>query len=131
MWDSEERRMDVSTEPGATEHVASVGDLRLSYTMRGAGEPVVLIHAGVLADWFWPLLHEGSLADRYQLVSYHRVNYGNSSRGRAPVSVAQQAGTASICSDTWESRGRTWWGTRRARRLRCSWPTTRQRSSTR
>jgi pimeloyl-ACP methyl ester carboxylesterase len=83
--------MHVPTEPEAAGSVASVGNLRLSYTVRGAGEPVVLIHAGVLADWFWPLLHEPALIQRYQLVSYHRVNYGNSSRGCWPVSVAQQA----------------------------------------
>lgn len=75
----------------AVSAVAEVGDLRLSYSMRGAGEPVVLIHAGVLADWFWPLLHEPALTDRYQVVGYHRVNYGKSSHGRAPVSVAEQA----------------------------------------
>ena len=79
--------MDASAAPA----VAIVDDLRLSYTVRGTGEPVVLIHAGVLADWFWPLLHEPLLMDRFRLVSYHRVNYGSSSRGRAPMSVAQQA----------------------------------------
>jgi pimeloyl-ACP methyl ester carboxylesterase len=71
--------------------VATVGDLRLSYMVCGAGEPVVLIHAGVLADWFWPLLREPMLTDRYQLISYHRVNYGRSTHGCQSASVAEQA----------------------------------------
>jgi pimeloyl-ACP methyl ester carboxylesterase len=71
--------------------VADLGDVQLSYTVRGTGEPVVLIHAGVLADWFRPLLGSTALTDRYQLIAYHRVNYGASSHGHCPVSVSQQA----------------------------------------
>ena len=79
--------MGAMTLPG----VATVGDLRLSYSVCGTGEPVVLIHAGVLADWFWPLLHEPILTDKYRLVGYHRVNYGQSTHGTETASVAQQA----------------------------------------
>src|SRR6187402_664105 len=77
--------------PSAAPGVAAVGDLRLSYSVCGTGEPVVLIHAGVLADWFWPLLHQPTLTDRYQMISYHRVNYGNSSHGCGLVNVTRQA----------------------------------------
>ncbi len=69
--------------------VAAVGEVRLSFTVRGVGEPVVLIHAGVLADWFWPLLEQPTLTNRYRLIAYHRVNYGRSSHGHQPVSVAR------------------------------------------
>src|SRR5581483_1531459 len=59
--------------------------------MRGAGEPVVLMHAGVCADFFKPLVEEPGLADHYRLVRYHRVGYAGSSRVTGPVSIAQQA----------------------------------------
>jgi len=37
----------------------------------GAGEPVLLI-SPVIADGFLPLLAEPALADRYQLIRYHK-----------------------------------------------------------
>jgi pimeloyl-ACP methyl ester carboxylesterase len=74
------------------DRVALDGGVELEYEVRGAGEPVVLIHAGVCADWFRPLLAEPALADRHRLVSYHRAGYAGSSRIAGPVSIAQQAG---------------------------------------
>jgi pimeloyl-ACP methyl ester carboxylesterase len=65
--------------------------IELEYEVRGDGEPVVLVHAGVFADWFKPLLEEPVLASRYRLVRYHRVGYAGSSRVAGPVSIAQQA----------------------------------------
>jgi pimeloyl-ACP methyl ester carboxylesterase len=69
---------------------ASLGGVQLEYRTVGAGEPVVLVHAGVFADWFEPLLKEPSLS-RYCLVTYHRVGYAGSSHVTGPVSIAQQA----------------------------------------
>lgn len=69
---------------------ASLGGVELEYRTVGAGEPVVLVHAGVFADWFEPLLKEPSLS-RYCLVTYHRVGYAGSSHVAGPVSIAQQA----------------------------------------
>src|SRR5688572_14299462 len=69
---------------------ASLGGVELEYRTVGAGEPVVLVHAGVFADWFEPLLEEPSLS-RYCLVTYHRVGYAGSSHVAGPVSIAQQA----------------------------------------
>ena len=65
--------------------------ITLAYTVRGSGEPVVLIHAGMFADWFAPLLSEATLTDRYRVISYHRVNYGASSHVPGPTSIADQA----------------------------------------
>jgi pimeloyl-ACP methyl ester carboxylesterase len=64
--------------------------ITLAYTVRGSGEPVVLIHAGMFADWFAPLLAEATLTDRYRVISYHRVNYGASSHVPGPTSIADQ-----------------------------------------
>jgi pimeloyl-ACP methyl ester carboxylesterase len=65
--------------------------VELEYSVRGTGEPVVLVHAGLFADWFQPLLKEPALADRYRVVSFHRVGYAGSSRVPGRVSVARQA----------------------------------------
>ena len=63
---------------------ADLGGVVLEYETRGAGEPVVLVHAGICADWFKPLLEEPALAGRYRLLSYHRVGYAGSSRVAGP-----------------------------------------------
>lgn len=70
---------------------ANVDGLELEYEIRGSGEPVVLVHAGIFADWFKPLVDEPVLTGRYRVVSYHRVGYAGSSRVAGPVSIAQQA----------------------------------------
>ena len=70
---------------------ATVGGVTLDYATWGAGEPVVLVHAGIFADWFKPLLGEPALTGRHRVVSYHRVGYAGSSRVAGPVSIAQQA----------------------------------------
>lgn len=41
---------------------AALGGLELEYEIRGAGEPVVLVHHGAGADWFNPLLEEPVLS---------------------------------------------------------------------
>jgi pimeloyl-ACP methyl ester carboxylesterase len=54
-------------------------------------EPVVLVHAGVFADWFKPLLEEPALTGRHRVVRYHRFGYAGSSRVAGAVSIAEQA----------------------------------------
>jgi pimeloyl-ACP methyl ester carboxylesterase len=70
---------------------AALESVELEYEIRGAGEPVVLVHAGIFADWFRPLVDEPALTDRYCVLSYHRIGYAGSSRPTAPVSIADQA----------------------------------------
>jgi 3-oxoadipate enol-lactonase len=70
---------------------ATVDGVTLDYATRGTGEPVVLVHAGIFADWFRPLLGEPALIGRHRVLSYHRVGYAGSSRVTGPVSLAQQA----------------------------------------
>src|SRR5215813_10323891 len=74
----------------------AVMDFELEYSLIGAGDPVVLIHAGVCADWFKPLLSERMLTDNYLVLSYHRVGYGRSSRLEGSVSIADQAKHCSL-----------------------------------
>jgi pimeloyl-ACP methyl ester carboxylesterase len=70
---------------------APLDGVDLDYEIRGEGEPVVLAHAGVLPDWFEPLMSEPALVERYRLVRYHRVGYAGSTRLTRPVSLAEQA----------------------------------------
>lgn len=71
--------------------LTQVGDVTLSYVQQGDGEPVMLVHAGVLTDWFRPLFAEPALADRYRLIGYDRANYGASSHVAGPLSVRDHA----------------------------------------
>jgi pimeloyl-ACP methyl ester carboxylesterase len=70
---------------------APVDGVELEYEVLGAGDPVVLIHAGVCADWFGPLLAEPALLDSYRVVSYHRAGYAGSERVDGQLSIARQA----------------------------------------
>ena len=70
---------------------AAIDGLELEFESRGSGEPVVLVHAGIFAHWFAPLLDQPALTTRYRVVSYHRVGYAGSSRAEGPVSIADQA----------------------------------------
>jgi pimeloyl-ACP methyl ester carboxylesterase len=54
----------------------------------------VLFISSVLADGFTPLLTEPALADRYQLISYHRRGWVGSTPTPAAVSVADHAADA-------------------------------------
>jgi pimeloyl-ACP methyl ester carboxylesterase len=70
---------------------AIIDDIKLEYEVAGLGEPVVFIHGALIADSFRPLLTESALVKHYRLITYHRRGYMGSSRGHAPISIAQQA----------------------------------------
>jgi pimeloyl-ACP methyl ester carboxylesterase len=68
--------------------------IELECDMAGSGEPVLFIHASLLADGFQPLLTEPSLRDHYRLVRYHRRGTAGSAHTEGPVTVADQAADA-------------------------------------
>jgi pimeloyl-ACP methyl ester carboxylesterase len=70
---------------------APLEGVEIEYQVRGTGEPVVFVHAGVFAEWFEPLLKEAALRARYRLITYHRVGYAGSARVTGAVSIGQQA----------------------------------------
>ncbi len=70
---------------------AAAGGVELAYEVAGDGEPVVLIHAGVCADWFQNLPNEPALAAAHRLIRYHRAGYASSGRADGPLSIRQQA----------------------------------------
>jgi 3-oxoadipate enol-lactonase len=69
---------------------ANVGDIELEYEERGSGEPIVLMHAGLCAEWFEPLVHEPALAP-YRLIRYHRAGYAGSSHPWGELSISDNA----------------------------------------
>jgi pimeloyl-ACP methyl ester carboxylesterase len=72
---------------------ASVNGVELEYEVTGSGEPVLLI-SPVLADGFAPLVLEPALADRYQLIRYHKRGWVGSTHTPPPVGVADHAADA-------------------------------------
>jgi len=53
-----------------------VGDTEIEYSERGAGEPLLLVHAGVFADWFTPLAASPAL-DGFRIIRVRRAGYGS------------------------------------------------------
>ncbi|MDQ3349994.1 MAG: alpha/beta hydrolase [Acidobacteriota bacterium] len=72
---------------------AHVNGVELEYEVTGSGEPVLLI-SPVVADGFRPLLSERVLADRYQLITYHKRGWVGSTHTPAPVTIADHAADA-------------------------------------
>ena len=70
---------------------APVDGLELEYEVRGAGEPVVLIHAGVIAGFFAPLIEQPALVGAYRVVRHHRAGYAGSDRVEGPLPFTGQA----------------------------------------
>jgi len=70
--------------------IATVNGIEIEYEVTGSGEPVLLI-SPVIADGFLPLVAEPALADRYQLIRYHKRGWVGSSHTDGPVSVVDHA----------------------------------------
>jgi pimeloyl-ACP methyl ester carboxylesterase len=78
--------------------IAKVNGVELEHEVVGSGEPVLLI-SPVLADGFLPLLSEPALADRYQLIRYHKRGWVGSTHTPPPVSIADHAADATALLD--------------------------------
>jgi pimeloyl-ACP methyl ester carboxylesterase len=70
---------------------APIDGIELEYELRGTGEPVVLIHAGVCADFFAPLIEQRAFTDRHTVLRYHRTGYAGSDRLPGAVGFERQA----------------------------------------
>jgi pimeloyl-ACP methyl ester carboxylesterase len=73
-----------------------VDGVELEYQSMGAGTgpPVLLIHGSHVAEAMQPLAEEPALADRYQLIRYHRRGFAGSTHAEGPVSLGRQAADA-------------------------------------
>src|SRR6266516_5911898 len=90
-------RPDLGSRGGVMDR-ANVNGLELEYEVRGVGEPVLLIDM-LIADCFVPLLSEPSLADRYQLIRYHKRGWVGSTHTPPPVSIEDHAVDAAALLD--------------------------------
>ena len=68
--------------------------VEIEYEVVGTGEPALLIHGSVLSDGGKPLMSAPALADRYQLIRYHRRGYAGSTHPVEPVGIGEQASDA-------------------------------------
>ena len=76
---------------GAAMDRKALNGVELAYEIAGSGDPLVLIHAGVCADFFAPLAGEAALAERFRVLRYHRPGYGESPALDGPVSISDHA----------------------------------------
>jgi pimeloyl-ACP methyl ester carboxylesterase len=81
----------------------------------GAGEPLLLIHGGVIGDAYKPLLSESSLTSRYRVIQYHRRGYCGSSRPPRPFTIPEQAQDAlailrRVCGESAHVAGHSYGG---------------------
>lgn len=70
---------------------ATLNGAAIEYEVQGSGDPLVLIHGAILADAFFPLLHEPDLTSHHRVISYHRRGFAGSDRAHAPFLIPQQA----------------------------------------
>ncbi|MBV8945744.1 MAG: benzoate-CoA ligase family protein [Solirubrobacterales bacterium] len=73
---------------------ARLTESELEYEIKGAGEPVLLIHGSHVARSFVPLLEQKVLTDEYMLIRYHRRGWLGSSSPEGELSIARQAADA-------------------------------------
>ena len=71
----------------------TVNGVELEYEAIGSGEPVLLI-SPVIADGFLPLLSQPALAERHQLIRYHKRGWAGSTHTPPPVSIGDHAADA-------------------------------------
>jgi len=65
--------------------------VELEYEEAGSGEPVVLLHGGLLCRENEPLVREAALTDRYRVVNYHRRGFGGLKRPEGKATIADQS----------------------------------------
>ena len=82
---------------GEGDRIHLAGDVE--YSDRGSGEPIVLIHAGVFADWFVPLAASPSL-DGFRVVRVRRAGYSERTRPSTHLSIGAHAKHCATLLDT-------------------------------
>ncbi len=77
-----------------------VGDTEFAYSERGAGDPLLLVHAGVFADWFAPLAASPALAD-FRIIRVRRAGYGSNAPA-SHLTIRDHAGHLAALADLLE-----------------------------
>jgi pimeloyl-ACP methyl ester carboxylesterase len=87
---------------GAAMDHRALNGVELAYEIAGSGDPVVLIHAGVCADFFAPLADEAVLAERFRVLRCHRPGYGERPALDGRVSISDHAAHCAALLDELE-----------------------------
>lgn len=69
----------------------NVDGVNLESDTQGAGESVLLIHGGIFADGFFPLLSGPAIAGNYRVISYHRRGFAGGTHAKDSIAIGQQA----------------------------------------
>ncbi len=70
---------------------ASLEGVELEYAVEGSGEPVFLVHGGVLADYLSLVRGEPTLTKQYRMISFSRRGFGGSTHHTGAFSIPEQA----------------------------------------
>jgi pimeloyl-ACP methyl ester carboxylesterase len=70
---------------------ASVNGVELEYEVQGKGEPVILVHGGLLCDEMTPLVREPALTSQFRVINYHRRGFAGSTQTQGRAVIADQA----------------------------------------
>ena len=73
---------------------ARVNGVELEYEVRGTGEPIILLHGGLLTDENTPLLLEPVLTDGHQVINYHRRGFAGSEHPPGHAQISDQVADA-------------------------------------
>ena len=86
--------------PSATEvmHRLPVEDAEIEFSERGSGEPVVLVHAGVFADWFAPLA-SAPVLDGFRVIRLRRAGYVSGAAPTRHLMLSDHAGHVAALLD--------------------------------
>jgi pimeloyl-ACP methyl ester carboxylesterase len=68
----------------------AVDDTEIEFSERGTGEPVLLVHAGVFADWFAPLATAPAL-DGFRVIRMRRAGYVSGAAPTRHLTLADHA----------------------------------------
>jgi pimeloyl-ACP methyl ester carboxylesterase len=72
---------------GGSMQTAVLDGVSLEYEVRGCGDPIALIHCGLFAENYLPLMNHPALAS-HRLVRYRRRGYGANSKPAGRVTIA-------------------------------------------
>jgi pimeloyl-ACP methyl ester carboxylesterase len=76
--------------PAETLHRLAVPGADVEYSDRGTGDPVVLVHAGIYADWFLPVAARPEL-DAFRVVRVRRAGYTGGSPPASHLTIEDHA----------------------------------------
>ncbi len=85
-----------------------LGGAEIEYSERGRGEPILLVHGGVFADWFLPLSASSTL-DGFRVIRVRRAGYGPNAP-ELHLSLADHAGHLAALADLLGLRKIHWVG---------------------